>query len=347
MTGRPATTSLSTAAGIAVLSAAWGTAGDESAFAARVLAGAASRLGPVDVLGPWDPGPRADGAFDPYGLGRAGPGRRWPSVTDAAIAGARGRGGSGAGRGAGGWRAVLVDAGDADAVDVAGQMLPGVPVLEIGGGGLGTPCLELVPGAAASPLGRPVGLHVPVHALARERPHLELGPIADYLLVLSGRPPQASDPDRPPDPVAWLVARYPRRPAVVVENGVASVWRSRSRLRRFSVHTRMDLWRLMAHARATVDLGPGALFGRECVESIRYGVPVVVPAGSGAEALAAAGAGLRFEGTPGLLEAAGRIEDDAVLDGLREGGAPLERWFGRPAELVDRLAKAVESAAGR
>lgn len=339
------TTAASAAAGIAVLSAAWGSEGDESAYAARVLAGAASRLGPVDVLGPWDPGPRPDGAFDPYGLGRPAPGRRWPAVADAATAGARGRGGSGLGRAPGGWRAVLVDAGDAEAVDVAGGLLPGVPVLEIGGGGLSTPCLELVPGAAASALGHPVGLHVPVHALARDRPHLELGPVAGYLLVLSGGAPRTALPDRPPDAVAWLVARYPRRPAVLVENGTATVWRSRSCVRRFGVHTRMDLWRVMAHARATVDLGPGAVFGRECVESIRYGVPVLVPAGSGAEALAACGAGLVFEGTPGLLDAAGKLEDDGVLHRLRQGGAPLERWFGRPSELVDRLEKAVELVA--
>lgn len=330
-------------AGVMVLSAAWGT-GDEAAFAARVLAGAASRLGPVAVVGPWAAGRRADGAFDPCGAGRPGPGRRWPPPSDvAAILAGTGTGAPCATT----YRAVLVDAGDADAVTLAADLLGGVPVLGIGGPKLDgmAACVDLVPVAAPVPGRLPVGLNVPVHALAAERPHLELGPVAGYLLVLSGRPPAASDPAIPPGDVAWLVARYPRRPAVVVENAVASVWRSRSCVRRFGVHTRMDLWRLMAHARATVDLGPGPLFGRECVESIRYGVPVVVPAGSGADALAAAGAGLRFGSTAGLLDAVGVIEEDAALARFRDAGRSLGRWFGQPIGLVERLSAALEATA--
>lgn len=321
---------------VAVLSAAWGPRGGEVAFAARVLAGAASRLGPVDVFGPWPAGRRGDGAFDPAGLGLPEPGRRWPSPgaapTPATEAPPRA------------YRAVLVDGGDEEAVALAAVRLPGVPVLGIGGPpvpGMAAR-LDLVPADGHTARSRPVGLHVPVHALAAERPHLELGPVGDYLLVLSARPPQDADPDVPCAEVAWLAARYPRQPAVVVENAVATVWRSRSCVRRFGVHTRMDLWRLMAHARATVDLGPGPLFGRECVESVRYGVPVVVPAASGAAALVRAGAGLRFDTTAGLLDAVGALNREDVRDQVRGAGAALEPWVGEPQRLVDRLAAALE-----
>jgi hypothetical protein len=322
-----------------VLSAAWG-GGSEVAFAARVLAGAASRLGPVDVFGPWAGGRRADGAFDPQGLSPGGPGRRWP-LPDAA--------GDAADLDPGAYRAVLVDGGDAEAEALAAARLPHVPVLGIGGAtveGLAA-TLDLVPAGGAGPGRLPVGLHVPVHALAAERPHLELGPVGDYLLVLSARPPPAADPDLPCEEVAWLVARYPRRPTVVVENAVASVWRSRSCVRRFGVHTRMDLWRLMAHARATVDLGPGPLFGRECVESVRYGVPVIVPAGSPAAALIRAGAGLGYDTTAGLLDAVRRFHSDEARDRARRAGAALEQWVGDPLGLVERLAAALDRPGGR
>lgn len=322
--------------GVAVLSAAWGPSGGEPAFAARMVAGAASRLGPVDVYGPWAAGRRADGAFDPCGLGAPAPGRRWPSpdATGAAAPSA----------GTPRYRAVLVDGGDDEAATLASSLFPGVPVLGIGEpAGTGADgCLDLAPGGEAAPGRRPVGLNVPIHALAADRPHLELGPVADYLLVLSGRPAAEADADRPPEPATWLVARYPRRHTVVVENALAVVWRSRSAVRRFRVHTRMDLWRLMAHARATVDLGPGPLFGRECVESVRYGVPVVVPAMSGAGGLVSAGAGLGFGSTAGLLDAVGLLEHRGTLARLKEAGAGLERWVGEPAGLVARLDAALE-----
>lgn len=315
-----------------MLSADWGMPGSEAGFAARVLAGAASRLGPVDVFGPWDPGRRADGAFDPQGIGRPPPGRRWPP--------------EGAPREQGPYRAVLVDGNDAHAVTLAASIAPRAPVLGIGGRTLDgmAACLDLLPTSGPVAGRIAVGLQVPVHVLASERPHLELGPVGDYLLVLSDRSPAASDPATPPEPVAWLVARHPRRHTVLVENGMASVWRSRSCLRRFGVHTRMDLWRLVAHARATVDLGPGPLFGRECVESVRYGVPVVVPVGSGAEGLAQAGAALRVDGTAALLDAVEALDEPATADRLRRAGAALDRWTGEPVLLVHRLAEALDTA---
>lgn len=44
--------------------------------------------------------------------------------------------------------------------------------------------------------------------------------------------------------------------------------------------SRVNLWRLMSHARATVDLRPGGLLGREVVESLLLGTPVAVPSAS-------------------------------------------------------------------
>lgn len=324
------------AARVAVLSAAWGS-GDETAFATRVLAGAASRLGPVDVFRPAPPGGVPDGAFDPRGVGEPAPGYSWPAdgVVPPADPAA--------------YRAVLVDAGDREGAVLASSLLPGVPALCPGRAAVPGIALrlDLGPGGGDVDLGSDggrgaalasVGLHVPVQALAAERPHHELGPVAGYVLVLSGRGPRDADPDRPPAEVAWLVARFPRRYVVTVENAVAAVWRSRSCVRRFDVHTRMDLWRLMAHSFALVDLRPGDLFARECVESLAYGVPVVVPEGSAAEVLAARGAGITFAGIAGLLGAVSALSDAGERARVAAAGVEVAvTWYGDPQGLVRRL----------
>jgi hypothetical protein len=326
-----------TASRVAVLSAAWGSTG-ETAFATRVLAGAASRLGPVDVFRPGPPDEEPDGAFDPRGIGAPATGSRWPGEGASLPADPTP------------YRAVLLDAGDAQGVDLASSRLPGVPVLRPGRAlpdGVAM-VLDLGPGDDDRDRGgttATIGLHVPVQALAAERPHHELGPVAGYVLVLSGRGPGDADPDRPPDEVAWVVARFPRRYVVTVEDAVAAVWRSRSCVRRFGVHTRMDLWRLMAHATAMVDLGPGDLFARECVESLGYGVPIVVPEGSAADGLAARGAGIRFTGVAGLLDAVAALSDPG--ERARRAAAGIElavTWYGDPQALVRRLDGAFDLA---
>ena len=57
--------------------------------------------------------------------------------------------------------------------------------------------------------------------------------------------------------VAWLTARFPDKEVVVVEDATAAVWRGRVLRGIVDVYTRTDLWRLVAHARVTVDLAPG------------------------------------------------------------------------------------------
>ena len=79
-----------------------------------------------------------------------------------------------------------------------------------------------------------------------------------------------------------------------------------------SVDTRMDLWRLVAHANVCVDLAPGPHIARECVEALRFGTPIIVPEHSGpAEVHAREGGGSTF-GDPGeLVAAAGKMRTEA------------------------------------
>ncbi len=361
---------------IALLSSAWGRH-DETAFVIRGLAGAASRTGTVDVLVPGPAGPsRPDGAFDLMGIGEPSPGSLWPSpdaaswpvprtpslvLADTAgpdllalldqsapgipvavlasgpvvVDGVGGVGGATGGIGGA--------TGRVDAVLCVGAAAQGAATGRVGGAtgrvGGATPALGSDRGVAV----HQVGLHVPVNPLASAHRHNGLG-FTGYVLVLSDRGPSTADPDTPTPLAAWIVARFPRRHVVVVEQAVASVWRSRSLRGRVAVDTRTDLWRLVAHAQVVVDLCPGPLVARECVESMRYGIPVVVPAGTAAADLAALGGGLWYHDVAELLGCVEAFADSDLRDTLGEQGrAVADDLYGDPGRFVDRVAAATRA----
>ncbi|HVC14474.1 MAG TPA: hypothetical protein VND62_06405 [Acidimicrobiales bacterium] len=340
---------------VAVLTASWTRApGSEMATAMRSLAGACSRLAAVDVYVPGG-APVADGAFDlrPLGAraphaggGGAKPGR-WPDPADASAPTAPEPAG---------YRAVLVEEGDPGARPLAAVVAPGAAVLTVcRSAGSGAPALAVgfTPDTAAEtslPTTAPVdrtGLYCRVHPGARERRHYGLRGVPDYLLILGDRRGMPV-PAWPSDAVRWVLARFARSYVVVVEGGAARAWRSRSCVAEFEVHTRMDLWMLMARATAVVDLLPGEVFARECVESLRYGVPIAVPAGSAAAGLARGGGGLAFSSTAELLSCAGALADPATREALATAGRALaDRWYGDPAGLVVRLGAALDAATPR
>jgi hypothetical protein len=323
---------------IAVLTASWtGSPESEMSMAVRSIAGALTRLGPVDVFVPGD-GPRvADGAFDlvPVGgsspeTGRVGAGPRWPSHASRAEPAA------------GSYAGVLVEAGDDGAFALASSVAPGAPVWSVGrADGEGPRRLAVDLPAGPSPTASLTGLYARVHPGASTRRHYGLRSIPEYLLVLGDRP-GAPTPRSPSAVVRWALAGFARRYVVVVDGGSARVWRSRSCVAEFGVHTRMDLWILMARAIAVVDLLPGDVFARECVESLRLGVPVAVPADSTAEGLARSGGGLAFGSTAELLSCIDALFDPGTRETLAsDGRAAADHWYGDPDALVSRLAAAV------
>ena len=86
--------------------------------------------------------------------------------------------------------------------------------------------------------------------------------------------------------------------------------------------TRVNLWRLMAHAQFTVDLRPPGPFGREALESMLFSSPPIVPEGSAAHAhVEAANGGLWYR-TPGeALDLASTLIDEiGLLSKLRSNG---------------------------
>jgi hypothetical protein len=237
----------------------------------------------------------------------------------------------------------VVEDGDDGARTLVEGSLPGVQVARV----VSTPGLEessdgVAPVLAVGPGTRDdlgVGLHVPAHRLASSRGHVGIG-FTDYLLVLGDRGPDAVGADSPTALATWLAARFATRHMVVIENAMATVWRSRSLRGVLSVDTRTDLWRLIAHARLTVDLSPGPLIARECVESLLYGVPVVVPDGTTGSRLAARGGGLWFRDEAELFGCVEALDDQGVRDTLGEQGRALaSRWYGDALGFVRRVSE--------
>jgi hypothetical protein len=295
-----------------VLGCHWLDRRSELAFVTRSIAGAASRCGEVAVLVPGVPGRReADGAFDLQAIGQPGA-LRWP---------------------AGGPMAPIVIVDDLTS-EVTTLLADARPTSVHFLSGTAPPArptwrhLAVVGGAS-------VGVHVPVNRLAERDRHHGFG-FTDYLLVLGDRPGEQAEP---PPAAAWLSGAFPDADVVVIEDAVASAWKGRALRGRVSVDTRMDLWRLLAHANVCVDLAPGGLIARACVEAMRFGTPVIVPAGSGpAVTHARATDSAAFGDEAELLEAVGALRDATrraeASDAARRYA---DERYGDPHALVRRL----------
>ena len=308
-----------------VLCRTWWEDRSEAAFVLRTIAGALSRGAPVEVVAPGpQPGSTPDGLFDVRSVG----GRRYPGAWPER-AGTR-------------WPEfeglVLALADDEAGAQLVRAHEPGLATLVVGRGG---------PATGGTLDAGSIGLPIAVNPLAAARPHNGFG-FTDYLLVLTDRGARLTAGDReaaaahPTAAVAWLAARFPRRHLVVVEDAEASAWLGRSLRGVIRVDTRTDLWRLMAHARLVVDLRPGPLVARECVEALHYGTPVVVPSSSAGRTLAEAGGGLWFDDPGQLLGCVDVLGDQAVRDELgRRGRAVAAERHGDADGFPHRIGELV------
>jgi hypothetical protein len=300
-----------------VLSQHWHSPRSERSFVIRTLAGAASRSGPVTVVVPGsDREISADGAFDLHGLG-APSAPTWPNsiAADAVVL---------LDQVDPPWLAALPSSGPRFVVDATEAEVQASNSRR----------LSLVASTTAST--DAVGLHIPVNPLAATHRHNGLG-FVDYVLVLSGR---SGPHDDPPAEAAWLTAALPSADIVVVEDATASVWRGRALRGAVGVDTRTDLWRLMAHARVCVDVSPGSIVGRECVESLRFGTPIVVPQQSAAAAHAQAGGGLTYTGTAELIAQVTLLGDPGVRRTASSTGRRYaDTMYGDPSSFVANVAR--------
>jgi hypothetical protein len=301
--------------GMVVLSRHWHNRTAELAFATRSIAGAATRCSLVSVLVPGTAGRREpDGAFDLLGIGESGrlqwPGGLSPGTT------------------------VVVDEVTAEFATLLSRVSPRrVLYLSAPADGVDPTWrrLELVGDDPSCS----VGVHVPVNPLARLHRHHGFG-FTGYQLVLSDG---SGSPDEPPAAAAWLSSAFADADVVVVEDAVASAWRGRALRGSVAVDTRMDLWRLMAHANVCVDLAPGPHIARECIEALRFGTPIIVPASSGpGSAHAGAGGGATFFDERDLLEATRMLLDaDTRSAASAAGRRYADTRYGDAAAVVTRM----------
>ncbi len=101
----------------------------------------------------------------------------------------------------------------------------------------------------------------------------------------------------------------------------------------------MDLWRLIVHAGVCIDLDPGPLIARECIEAMRFGTPLMVPAGSGPATLhAAAGRGFVFGDPEELIEAVAALGNESFRSEISmRGRSYAEAHYGSPMAFSESL----------
>ena len=107
--------------------------------------------------------------------------------------------------------------------------------------------------------------------------------------------------------------------------------------------TRVNLWRLMAHALVTVDLRPPGPLGREAIESMMLGTPVVVPDESAAmEHARAASGGLWYRNPGELLDSVSALMDGRLRYRLSlQGREYATATHGQMEDFVTRMSNLV------
>jgi hypothetical protein len=315
------------------LSRAWKLPETEVSFVTRTVAGAASRTTRVTVVVPAPVGTtEPDGAFDLFGAGSGHDGS-WPDPTETAWPGTF----------PAETTTIIVDDPDPATLALLAFMAPDQPVHAIAP----TDDPFVSPLKFTGPAGSNdfISLHVPINPIAATHRHNGLG-FTGYILVLSDR--VGADVSPPTDMVAWLTARFPNLEVVVIEDASAAVWRGRVLRGVISVYTRTDLWRLLAHARMTIDLAPGPIIARECVESLRFGTPILVPQRSVAQAHTDAGGGISFSGYAELLAGVTRLCDENVRSTASSNGRRYaDARYGNQQAFVDSVSRAVGAALGK
>jgi hypothetical protein len=305
--------------GTVVVSSHWHARSAELSYAIRCVAGAASRCAPVSVLVPGARSRRteADGAFDLEAIGQ-GSDLQWPEHLDPN-------------------QTVVVDELTPEVSGMLSAARPRAVLYLSAPGGRRDAAwqrLHLIgeKGVQTSPSFR---VHIPVNRLAQLDRHHGFG-FTGYQLLLSDR----SEPcNNAPPEAAWVSSAFHDAWVVVVENAVASAWKGRALRGEVRIDTRMDLWRLVAHANACIDLAPGPYIARECVEALRFGTPIVVPEQSGPAAAHARAVGGSTFADPGeLVSAVAKLLTEANRSGASEAGRHYaDDRFGNPRQSISDM----------
>jgi hypothetical protein len=201
--------------------------------------------------------------------------------------------------------------------------------------------LSELPGLPRSPVIERLRVPIAVDQAAAGHRLPGLTRLSGYVVVLGGFPPGSLEcPERP---------RYARLrellPGLTVADVSHQEWRIHGqgwdRLVPYPA-SRTNLWRLMFHAVATVDLRPGGLIGREVIESLLLGTPVAVPVTSRSKELVEqSGGGVVFSGESELIAALRLFLDERERERVSEQG---QRWAQERHGDQERFAATVARA---
>jgi hypothetical protein len=199
--------------------------------------------------------------------------------------------------------------------------------------------LRAIDSAYGKGLAHNVGLPISANQSVLREPNAHLAG-RDYVLVVTGT--REESPDRSAALARLLRARLAQQSiAVVATNSFATSVNGIAE-RPHPVERGADVLRLIAWARATVDLRPGRLFARRCLESLLYSTPIVVPEDSRAREHAEAGGGLWFEDPSELIECVDAMFDPRIRDVLgAQGRLYAETRYGSTDTFVQSVASAI------
>jgi hypothetical protein len=181
-----------------------------------------------------------------------------------------------------------------------------------------------------------IGAPLAANASSLSEPNPWVGP-TEYLFVLTGT--DSNSEHEATELSRLLRLRFPERPVGIAHDDGFFVWHEGRLNRGWPIERSSDLARLMAWARVTVDLHPGRLFARRCVESLLYGTPIVVASDSRAREHAHRGrGGLWFDNPAELTWCVESLLEDAAHDSFSaQGRAYAEDEYGSTDGFIERV----------
>jgi len=184
-----------------------------------------------------------------------------------------------------------------------------------------------------------IGIPLAANPSALSEPNTWVGDTG-YVLVLTDT--CADDDDEPAVLARAIRMAFPDPPVGISATDNFHVWHRGRRSSGWPVERASDLARLMAWAALTVDLRPGALFSRRCVESLLYATPIVVPSGSRAADLARRSGGGLWYCSPGeLIWSVEAMLDPSTRATLsQQGRSYAEAGYGTTEGFIQRVLQA-------
>ena len=184
-----------------------------------------------------------------------------------------------------------------------------------------------------------IGAPMAANPSALNEPNTWVGP-TDYILVVTGT--GWLEEGEETDLSRLIRLRFPDNPVGIAHTDSFCAWHQGRLNQGWAIERSSDMARLMAWARVTVDLRPGRLFARRCVESLLFGTPIVVPDDSRAREHAERGrGGLWFSNPAELIWSVEALLEPATRETFSvQGRHYAEEEYGSTDRFIERVVDA-------